>query len=166
MARSPAVGRSAQGFSTDRAQKWILAAALITGIVYAFRAVIEPSVSSSPAKGSSLLGGSPPPPVGKWAVAYGAGFLMLSILALGAPEVAGSFAMLEIAGVLLTNGTSVIADLSGLEGKPAAAGVSTIPASASTPNVAPNSVIGSTVATQPLPTNLSTGNNPRGTAIT
>src|SRR5262249_40604539 len=76
--------------------------------------------ASAPARGgqaSRLLGaGSPPPPLAQWAIAYGAGFLMLSILALGAPEVAASVAGLMVAGELLANGTSVVADLTSLEG--------------------------------------------------
>lgn len=132
MAAAPTIGRPARGLSTERANKWVLASAVITGMIYAFRRLIEPSVSSAPAKGgkgAQLLGaGSPPPALGQWVVAYGVGHIMLAVLALGAPEVAASLAMLVIAGELLTNGLSVVADIAGLEGKTPSAGSTTLSA--------------------------------------
>lgn len=147
-ASAPSVGRPAQGFGTLRAQKWILAAALVTAISYAFRRLVEPSVTAAPARGgkvAQLLGsGSPPPPLGQWAIAYGAGFLMLSIVSLGAPEVAASLAMLELAGVALTSGTSLLADIGNLEKNApsssalAAPTAPSTPAATPAPNIAPN----------------------------
>lgn len=119
MMSAPTAGRPAQGFSPQKAQQWVLVAAVVTGIVYTFRRIIEPSVTTAPKKGTkaaALAGaGSPPPALGQWAIAYGAGFLFLSLMAVAAPELAGSLAMLELAGTLLTNGTSILADITGLE---------------------------------------------------
>jgi hypothetical protein len=112
--------RPAQGFGTARAQKWILAAAILTAVIYGFRRALEPSVAQAPARGgttSKLAGaGSPPPSLGHWAVAYGAGFVLLSFLSLGAPEVAASIAMLMVAGTAITNGTALVTDIQTLEG--------------------------------------------------
>jgi hypothetical protein len=118
---SPSVGRPAHGFTTGRAQKWVLTAAILVAVMYAFRRIVEPSVTTAPARGGTAAkitgAGSPPPALGQWAVSYGVGFLLLSVIALGAPELAASVAMLMVAGSFLTNGTSLIADISGLEGK-------------------------------------------------
>jgi hypothetical protein len=116
--RSPAP-RPASGFTPARAQSWILAAAVVIAVIYGVRRLVEPSLSSAPAKGgtaATLAGaGSPPPTLAHWLVAYGAGFGMLALLALAAPELAGSLALLAAAGSLLTNGTSLVADITGLE---------------------------------------------------
>jgi hypothetical protein len=134
----PPTPRPAKGFGTLRAQKWVLTAAILTAIIYAFRRLVEPSLSAAPPQGGQaqkLIGsGSPPPALGEWAVAYGTGFLLLSILTLGAPEVAGSLAMLLIAGELLTNGLAIAADIGNLE-KQLSGSTSS---SSSTPKVNPN----------------------------
>jgi len=118
---SPGVGRPAQGFTSARAQRWVLTAAILTAVIYTFRRIVEPSVLTAPPRGGTtakLTGsGSPPPSLGHWAVAYGTGFVLLSVLTLGAPEVAASLAMLMVAGSALTNGSSLVADVTGLEGK-------------------------------------------------
>ncbi|HWD76348.1 MAG TPA: hypothetical protein VG371_14500 [Solirubrobacteraceae bacterium] len=120
LATSPGVGRPAQGFTTGRAQRWVLTAAILTAVIYAFRRTVEPAASTAPAKGgkaAALLGaGSPPPPLGQWAVAYATGFVFLSLLTLGAPELAASLAGMMVVGGLLTNGNSIATDISQLEG--------------------------------------------------
>lgn len=117
---SPGVGRPARGFTSQKAQTWVLAAAIVIAVTYTFRRLIEPGMTTAPAKGTTahkLAGaGSPPPPLGQWAVAYGAGFTFLALMTVAAPELAASLAMLATAGTLLTNGTSIVADLAGLEG--------------------------------------------------
>lgn len=124
---APGVGRPARGFTSNQAQKWVLAAAIVIAMTYTFRKLIEPGMTAAPAKGSTahkLAGaGSPPPPLGQWAVAYGAGFTFLALMTVAAPELAASLAMLATAGSLLTNGTSIVADLAGLEGKTNSASV-------------------------------------------
>lgn len=131
MAASTPTPRPAKGFGTARAQKWVLTAALVTAIIYGFRRALEPSVQQAPARGGTaakLTGaGSPPPALGHWAVAYGAGFMMLSMLAIAAPEAAGSVAMLIVAGSLLTNGTAIVADIGNLEKTNAPAATPPVP---------------------------------------
>lgn len=98
----------------------MLTAAILTAIIYAFRRAVEPttnptsSVASSKAAG--LVGAGAPPSLGRWATSYAAAFLMLSILALGAPELAASLAMMAVVGNLLTNGITIATDLTRLEG--------------------------------------------------
>jgi hypothetical protein len=157
---APTVGRPAQGFSAARAQKWILAAALISALTYGFRLIIEPTVTTAPARGgkaATLAGaGSPPPPLSHWAVSYGAGFLMLSIVSLAAPEVAASIAMLMAAGTFLSHGTSIVADITGLQNTPVAANA------AGTPAGTPTAVAPKSTAVASTPSNL-IGNLPGGT---
>jgi hypothetical protein len=124
MASAPSP-RPTQGFSSEHAQQWVLASAILLAVTYTFRRLIEPSVSAAPAKGSkasALLGaGSPPPPLGQWAVSFGAAFTILALMTLAAPELAASLALMAATGSLLTNGISVVADLDGLEGNKTAA---------------------------------------------
>lgn len=120
MANPPTVGRPAAGFGTQRAQKWVLAAAILSAVMYGFRRIVEPSVSEAPARGGKVAkitgAGSPPPSLSHWAISYGAGFFLLSVLSFGAPEVAASIAMLMVAGTGLTNGTAILTDINSLEG--------------------------------------------------
>lgn len=107
----------ARDFTPARAQAWVLMAAVVTGIIYTFRKVIEP-VTPSSAKSSlpsKLLGAGPPPSVEQWAVSYGAAFLMLSVIAVVSPETAGSMAILIVVGTLLANGTAIVKDINSLK---------------------------------------------------
>lgn len=113
--------RPARGFTTSRAQRWILTSAILTAVIYAFRRLVEPTTgAASPAKGGALArlagAGTPPASVEHWAVGYSAAYLMLAILALVAPEAAASLAAITVLGNLLTNGTTIAADITGLEG--------------------------------------------------
>lgn len=107
------------GLTPGRAQGWVLVAAIITGVVYAFRKVIEPATpSSSKTTGvKSLLGSGPAPPIEQWVVSYGTAFLILSVIAFASPETAGSLSILIVIGTLLANGQSVVKDINALEGK-------------------------------------------------
>jgi hypothetical protein len=136
---TPNVGRPAQGFTTGRAQKWILTSAIITGVIYMFRRLVyEGGTVKQAATAARVAGhGNPPPPLSQWATAWIGGYLLLAVLAVGAPEIAGSFAILALAGDLLTNGIGIVADLAQLEGKgigtpisPAAAATKQLGASA------------------------------------
>lgn len=110
----------ARGFTTAKAESWVLASAMIVGAVYGFRRIIEPSVTTAPARGgkaAALLGaGSPPAALGQWAVAYSTSYIFLSIGAIIAPELAAALAMLIVGASLLSNGISVSTDLTTLEG--------------------------------------------------
>ncbi|HET9721121.1 MAG TPA: hypothetical protein VFP55_13655 [Solirubrobacteraceae bacterium] len=117
--RLPAVSRPARGFTTSRAQRWVLTAGLLTLIIYTFRRIVEPTTSAAPRGGSAarLAGhGSPPPSLEHWAVSYGAAFLGLSILAMATPELAASIAALAVAGNLLSNGSAITSDITRLQG--------------------------------------------------
>lgn len=119
MSAAPTV-RPAQGFGTAKAQRWILASALIVGMTYMLRRFVEPTVTDAPARGGKaqrLAGhGSPPPSLAHWSTAYAAGFMFLALLALPAPELAASIAVLATTGTLLSNGLAIAADLGNLQG--------------------------------------------------
>jgi hypothetical protein len=135
MSTSTPMPRAAQGISTGKAQAWILTAALVTAIVYAFRRLIEPATPSTKkgaSKAAALLGAGPTPPLEQWSISYGAAFMMLSILALGAPELAASLALMGVTGNLLANGITIAADLDGLEGS-----TPTTPTALNPPSAAP-----------------------------
>jgi hypothetical protein len=111
--------RPAQTFTTARAQQWVLASAIVVAVVYVFRSLVEPAMTTAPAKGSkvsAILGaGSPPPALGTWAISYGAGFIFLAVISLAAPELAATLALMTATGSLLANGQSVASDLANLE---------------------------------------------------
>lgn len=141
--RAPTTGRPAKSFSTQRAQKWILAAAILSAVIYGFRRIVEPATGNTSSTGTAaqkLAGTATPPTASHWAVAYGAGFLILSVISLGAPEVAASIAMLMVVGELLTNGVTIASDIANLQGTPAPVAVtpapSTTPANATQVNQA------------------------------
>lgn len=108
--------RPAYGFSTAKAQRWILGSAIVVAMVYMLRRFTE---DDPPARGSTaarLAGhGSPPPQLAHWTIAYATGFMFLALIALPAPELAASLAMLTVTGTLLTNGTAIAADLAELQ---------------------------------------------------
>lgn len=117
---APAV-RPAQGLSSARAQRWVLAAAIVVGMTYALRRFVEPAMIDAPTRGgpkARIAGpGTPPPALAHWAVAYGAGFTLLALLALPAPELAGALAILVVTGTLLGNGGALATDLRYLQGE-------------------------------------------------
>lgn len=151
-AHAPGVGRPARGFTTARAQRWIIVTAVLTAVIYTFRRLVEPTTPSS--TGSTrpslarLAGSGPPAPLEQWAVSYTVAFLGLAILALGAPELAASLALMMLAGNLLTNGVTITADITHLNAQPttsppapilstttAPAATTSAPGNASAPNM-------------------------------
>lgn len=108
------------GLTSDRAQQWVLVAALITTASYGFRRLVETDLKRTPAHGSStqrLLGsGSPPPPLSTWAFSYGAAFSILALIAFASPEIGGSLAILSVLATVMFNSQAVIADLGSLQG--------------------------------------------------
>jgi hypothetical protein len=88
---TPAV---ASGMTTSRAQSWV----------------------ASPVK--QLLGVGTPPSLERWTISYGVAFFMLSVLCLGAPELAASLAMIAVVGNVLANGQTIARDINTLEGAP------------------------------------------------
>lgn len=116
--KAPTAGRPAQGFTTAKAQSWVLVSAVLTAVIYAFRKMVEPSTPPSKKTGklASLVGAGQTPTTENWVISYGAAFMILSIVALGAPELAASLAIMALAGNLLTNGITLASDLTNLEG--------------------------------------------------
>lgn len=113
--------RPGQGLGTGKAQGYILVCAVITAVIYTFRRLVEPTTgtsSTSSSKLAQLAGAGAPPSLEQWIVSYGTAFFMLAVLALAAPELAVSLALMGTIGNLLTNGTTIAADISGLEGIP------------------------------------------------
>lgn len=151
--------RPAQGFSTERAQKWVLVSALLTAVIYGFRRTIEPAqTSSTPAKNklAALAGSGSPPALGQWLVSYAVAFGFLAVIALGAPEFAASLAGVVVLGNLLNNGTTIVADLAGIGG----GAKGSLAAPTGTSGTAPglpsatqvNQATGATAAPAPAPT--------------
>lgn len=154
MATAP-TPRPTQGFSSARAQRWVMAAALIVGMTYALRRIVEPGMAAAPARGSTAHrvagAGSPPPSLQRWAVAYGTGFTILALVALPAPEVAGSLAVLVVAGTLLANGTSITADLAHLQGTPTPTTATTVDNSPFPADIGPSGPLAGYPDSHPLP---------------
>lgn len=113
MPTAPTSPRPAQGFSTQRAQKWVLASALITALVYGIRRITGDTAAAPGLKNVAGIG--QPTTLAHWAVSYGIAYTMLALLAVAAPEAAASLAMLTLLGNLLANGKGLASDLKSLE---------------------------------------------------
>jgi hypothetical protein len=121
--------------SPDGAQRAVSVAAVIVGMVYAYRRLVEGAGATGPhvaSKGAAkqLLGQGPPPPLSQWIVAYGFAFLVISVMAQAAPRVGGTFALLLALGTVLTQGQQLAADVNGQLGGAGAGGVKITPAAA------------------------------------
>lgn len=95
------------------AQTVIVTSAIVVGGVWGYRKLVEPH-ASAPATGSlaSLAGVEPAPAsTAQFLPAYAFTFLSLSVIAVGAPELAKGFAALIAVADLLTNGLTVFSDI-------------------------------------------------------
>jgi hypothetical protein len=127
--------RPAKGFTSARAEKWVMASALITAIVYLVRHLVEGESSPEPATSAAraFLGQGSPPSVGQWLIAYATGFLGLAILAALAPEIAASAAMFVVFATFIESGGQLATDLQKLESGTAGPGPASPAGAAYTP---------------------------------
>ena len=109
--------RPAKGFTSARAEKWVMTSAIITAIVYVVRHLVEGESSPEPATSAAraFLGQGSPPSISQWLIAYATGFLSLSILAALAPEIAASAAMFVVFATFIESGGQLATDLKNLE---------------------------------------------------
>ena len=84
--------------SKSSAQSAVSVSAMVVAAIFAYRKLTE-TTSSTPA-----------PSVGHFVLGFGFTYIVLSILAEGAPELGGMFAILVATGDLLANGKPLIAD--------------------------------------------------------
>jgi len=114
---SAATPRPTKGFTSARAEKWVMTSALITAVVYLVRHLVEGQSSPEPATSAAraFLGQGSPPNVGQWLIAYATGFLLLAILAALAPELAAGSAMLIVFATFIESGGQLAADLKSIE---------------------------------------------------
>jgi hypothetical protein len=89
----------------ETAERWIVASAMVVAGVWGYRRLREGTASPSSLK--NVVGVGAPAPLGQFAVAWGTVYLTLAVVALGAPELAGAFAILIMAGDLLTNSKGI-----------------------------------------------------------
>lgn len=102
------------------AERWIVASAVATAGIYFYRLFTEGS--APPATLQRTLGaGRPVVPLGAFATAWGFTYLTLALIATGAPQLAGAFAILIGTADVLTNTGSIAADV-GAQEKPAHTG--------------------------------------------
>lgn len=102
--------------NTNQAQSAVTLSAFVVGGVYLYRKMTE----TSSGKGTV-------PPVAHFVIGFGFVFIALSLVAQGAPELGGMFAVLVATGDLLANGTSLVDDLTGAL-KTTSAGATVTPA--------------------------------------
>jgi hypothetical protein len=98
------------------AEQAVMASAIVVAGTWGYRKLVEPTAStaevSSPVK--QLIGLEPTPaPAAKFMVAFGFTYLALSLATMGAPDVAGSMAILIATGSILSNGATLFTDVSG-----------------------------------------------------
>ena len=100
------------GMSRAGAEQAVTISALIVAGVYAYRVLTEGS-GNAPAGGAvkQLAGEGSPPDFGVFITAWGATFLVISMLASAAPGLGGSFALLVASADLLNNVQKVKKDI-------------------------------------------------------
>lgn len=137
--------RPARGFSSERAQRWVLIAAILTAVIYGFRRIVEPTTGTgqpAPNTIAKLAGIGAPPTVAQWAVSFSVAFLMLSALAMAAPEAAATLAGVMVVSNLLANGGQIARDITGVEGgKPPTAAASSAPAAPASTSTRPAATV-------------------------
>lgn len=99
------------------AERWVTISAVLVAGIYAYRRLTE--TVSPPTSFKNLLGVGPLPPLGVFVTAWGFTFLVVSIMAEAAPGLGGAFAILIGTSDLLTNSSSVFADVGKHTGQPA-----------------------------------------------
>lgn len=108
----------------EQAETAVAGSALIVAGIYAYRKLVEPSVTpTNKTKGGRVaqaLGYGPPPPIGRFITGWGFTFLIVALMAQASPNFGGSFAILVAVGDVIGNGVALADDVkAGLgEGKP------------------------------------------------
>lgn len=107
----------AAGFTSQKAEKWILTSALMTALIYGFRRLVEGDTSPKPSTNAAreFLGQGAPPDFAQWLIAWGTGYGLLALFALALPELAAAFAMLTLLVTLLESGSQLATDLQTIE---------------------------------------------------
>lgn len=113
----PSLPRPAKGFTSASARKWVLTSALVSGLIYLVRHLVEGETSPAPSTNAArqFLGQGSPPNVSQWFIAYATGYLGLALLAVAAPEIAASLAIFVLAVTVLESGGQLAKDLGELE---------------------------------------------------
>lgn len=93
---------------SSTAERWVVISALVVAGVYGYRRLVEP-VESGNIK--NIVGIGNPVPLGQFATAWGFAYLVIAIMASANPGLGGSFAILVMAGDLLTNTPSITKDV-------------------------------------------------------
>jgi hypothetical protein len=105
------------GFSSQKAEKWIVVSALLTAAIYGFRRLVEGEGTPTPStsKARAFLGQGTPPDFAQYLIAWGAGYGFLALFALAVPELAAAFAMLVLLVSVLESGGQLATDLQTIE---------------------------------------------------
>lgn len=119
-------------FSPAKSEKWVLTSAVITGLVYLVRRLVEgETAGTTPAPKSAaraFLGQGTPPSFGQWIIAYTTSYFFLALLTVAVPEVAASLAIFVLVATFLESGGQLASDLQQIES-------GTAPAAATPSNV-------------------------------
>lgn len=87
--------------STDQAQSAVSLSAFVVAVVFGYRKLVEQGVQ----------GGSGVPTTGHFVIGFGFTYVLLSLLAQGAPALGGMLAVLVATGDLLANGKPLVDDV-------------------------------------------------------
>lgn len=99
--------------NSSQAEQAVTVSALLVAGIYTYRRLAEGSGHPTGGKVAQLLGSGSPPSVGTFITAWGAAFLVISMMAAASPPLGGTFALLVAAGDLLNNLQQVSADING-----------------------------------------------------
>lgn len=84
----------------QQAQSAVSISAFVVAAIYAYRRLVESSTTAKPAAST-----------GHFVIGFGFTYTTLAVLAQGAPELGGMFAILVVVGDILTNGKALTADI-------------------------------------------------------
>jgi len=133
------------------AERWVTISALTVAGVYAYRRLTE-TPGQPPVTAKELAGVGELPPLGAWATAWGFTFLVVAVIATAAPELGAAFAILIATGDLMTNASSILADVGQQEKNTgaSAADVNVATGATATAPHAPARTAGGAFSTAPL----------------
>lgn len=87
--------------STDQAQSAVSLSAFVVAIVFGYRKLVE----------QGIQGGSGVPTTGHFVIGFGFTYVLLSLVAQGAPTLGGMMAILVATGDVLANGKPLLTDI-------------------------------------------------------
>jgi hypothetical protein len=103
--------------NSNQAETWVTVGAVATAGIYGYRRIVDPSTTPAGKGNAKALAGADPAPVptGQFVTAWGATWLIVSIMAEADPGLGGAFALLILAADFLANANVLFTDVTTAE---------------------------------------------------